>query len=58
MLARLSGDDTVRNPSRQFVRPLPHCVVRDADGRGRSRDGSAEQFEGFGLEHGQYLTTD
>lgn len=37
---------------RKLVRPLVNGLVRDAHSLGSRRDGAAEEFNGFGFQHG------
>lgn len=37
---------------RKFVRPLVNSLIRDAHRLGSRRDGAAEEFNGFGFQHG------
>jgi transcriptional regulator with XRE-family HTH domain len=52
MLASQSSKDTVGDPIRQHIRPLIDGLVGDADCLCGGRNGPAENFDGFGLEHG------
>lgn len=52
VLARKDRKHSVLDAGRQFFRPLSDSGRGHANGRRRTRDGSAEKFDSFGLEHG------